>query len=139
MFDIEDFVAPSALDPTPETPVTPLDNIHIALTGLAAFSTPSLLTMLARVVPAMLPGVVMGLCGGVLGLLFYSLLRGPEAKIKGLIYGLCGLCGVLAGGWDYLWLVASSLNNIGAGFLLLGLVSFGLLICLLLKGVFNAK
>lgn len=134
MFDL-DLEINSALDPTPETPMTPLDDLQVLLTGLTAFSTPAFLVMMARLVPGMLPGAVALLCGGGLGLVFYGATRGHAAKVKSIVYGLAVAVGSLAGGWDYLWMITQNAGTLGNAALIGAALLSGLLLCFFLKGV----
>ena len=136
MFDIDYEVNP-ALDPTPETPMTPLDGVQVYLMGLACFSTPATLVMMARLIPGMLPGVAAVLCGGALGLVLYGAFRGRFARVKALVYGAAALLGVLAASWDYIFLIIQNTGMLGAAALVGVALILAIVVCVLAKGVFS--
>ncbi|MEM9264554.1 MAG: hypothetical protein AAGA46_03425 [Cyanobacteria bacterium P01_F01_bin.13] len=138
MFELEDFagmVQQTALDPTPDTPQTPLDNIQIVLTGCAAISCLATLVYFARLIPPALPGVVMGLTCGALALVVYGLLQGYAARVKAIAYGLCGLLGVVLAGHDFILMQTGNAGVIGGIALGVAGIVVGGGICWLLKGI----
>ncbi len=135
MIDFVDSPVPRSLDPTPETPQTPLDDIQIFLTGTASFGVAGTLIFLSRLVPATTVPIAIGICGGVIGLSVYGLLRGKAAIIKACVYGMCAALGAVAASWDYLGMVISNAGVIGDIGIFAALVTAGVLVCLLIKGL----
>ncbi|EKU99726.1 hypothetical protein SPB21_07610 [Leptothoe sp. ISB3NOV94-8A] len=135
--DFDNFTEPLAesLDPTPETGLTVVDGLQIWLVGIASFSAPMSMVMLARLVPPLIPATVVGLSGGAIALIAYGLLAGRGASAKSTVYGLLGLGGVIGGGWDYLSVLLSVSGMIGGVALILSLAMAGVGVAFVAKKV----